>query len=495
MSCDSSFKIDDFYSDLDSRNYTVSDNELTQRFIGENIVMFDAINQISTGVVKMSQGIFEIYQTSNGDYAPHGMITSNTELDILDGCNNFHDLTYIPRDYWTFVDENTYKLTLNSGTFNVLASTRYFNLNDKDSIKEVSLKRVEKHTYDLSFTYKSSSSDKDYVVSLTNYGQNHDEKLENYVKNTIVNKQTNWNDYQMSALTNYGYEEVPFLSSLTLGMKLLFLSVPGYYGGGYVLFIYDCLGSASQINDIKTELTSLGFHKRSERVFYKETNVAGYTLNCEFAYISYEEIKVMVEHGEASEGDLLAYPTGYTQLVFSYGIAEQEVSLDVINDKFTNHMELSPLEDASFINKIMMVDYTESYNDIAIHDEEYLEMFHEMGLEPGPIYEEMCSIYLYIDKESDAANYIDTYRNTFKDNGYKFYSLYEEDTEEKSIVDMTFNCVQYNKTISDTNLNPVASIDIYMFDSTTTLDYSYDGVVEIVISRYTELGIEFFYGI
>lgn len=487
---DINFKIEDFYSDLEARNYTVSDGEITQKFYHENAIMFINKGQVNTGVVKLNQGIFEIYENSDG-YHTHGMITSNTTLDILDGCNNFHDLSYISLSNWEKLSSDTYRLKLTKNVSNILPYTGYFLADDWSSIDRITLTKTDNHAYSLSFKYIKERSKDNYSVKLTNYKKNKNKKLDDFISSTVVSKQTEWNEYQLSALNRYGLSDVPFLSSYSLGMKLNFAALPGSLEG--ICFVYDCLPLSVDMSNIGSELISLGFEKDSESRYHLNTPITGLALNLEYHYVTYSEIEEMVRQGYASEGDLLAYPDGYIQYVFSHGSVEVTSSISEINSKYMSTLGLSDFKEESYISKVGYTDYKDMFNEQAMTDPEYLEMFELIGEEPGPIYESYASIYLYIESIDDAVSYIDSYRTSLESNGYIFSSPYDEDSKDKSIIDLVTKSAAYYHPYSDSSDIPLSNIYFYLYDSSSS-EHGYDGVIEIVVEKYTELGIKLFYG-
>lgn len=486
---DINFKIEDFYTDLESRNYTVSDGEITQKFYSENAIMFINKGQVNTGVVKLNQGIFEIYESSEG-YQTHGMITANTTLDILDGCHNFHYLSYISITNWEKLSSDTYRLRLTKNVSRILPYTGYFLADDWTSIDRITLTKTDNHAYSLSFKYIKSRSKDNYSVKLSNYKKNKNAKLDDFISTAVVTKQSEWNEYQLSALNNYGLSDVPFLSSYSLGMKLNFLAFPGSIEG--ICFIYDCLPLSVDMSKIGDELISKGFEKDSDYRYHLNTEVIGVALNLEYHYVTYSEIEEMVIQGYASEGDLLAYPDGYIQYVYSHGTVEVTSSISEINSKYMSTLGLSDFVDESYISKVGYTDYKDMLNNAAMSDPEFLEMFEYIGEEPGPIYESYASIYLYIESIDDAVSYIDSYRTSLESNGYIFSSPYEEDNKDKSIIDLVSKSAGYYHPYLDNSEIPLSNIYFYLYDSSSS-EHSYNGVVEIVVEKYTELGIKLFY--
>ncbi len=491
----STFKIESFYTDLEARNYVTYDGELKQIFYDENMIMFNAPNQVNYGVVKMSQGIFEIHETSDGSYETHGMLTPNVELDILDGCHNFHNIAYIAKSQWTYDSANKeYNLKISKKNYSTLSYTGYFSNDDYNSIKNISLKRIKTHEYQVDVIYKDGVSKENYSITLNNYKKNTNSELKEFITNTVVSPQTDWNDYQKSALEVYGLNDIPFLSSYTIGFFMYFQRIATYSSGGYACIVYDYMSSQEKEEDIAKELEDLHFLPDGEKKYYKpSSDIPGLNLNVEYAFISYEELEYMAERGEISPGNLLAYPYGYMQLLFAYSFGEIEISLADLNTVLLDKMALSPLDNTvSFINKITTVDYKDSVNEAAMNDEEYLEMFEELGLEPGPLYEELASYYLYIDLENDAVSYIDNYRESIRNSGYIYSNNgAASDNDSLSIKDMSSKMVEYYKVSKDGL--PEYTIDIYLYDSSSPDNLNYDGVVEIVLSRYTELGLAFFF--
>ena len=484
------FEIDEFYHDLEIKNFRVSDGELTQIFYDENTLIYQISGQPDTGVVKMNQGIFEIYKKSDGNYDTHGMITANTTLDILDGCNNFHDFAHITKGEWTYLEEsNSYKLKVGLA-YGILIYTGYFAQADKEYIDTVTLSKVQNHEYNIDVKYiesaKKSLGKVDYTIHYDRYRANVNEKLKNFIENTTVIPQMTWNSYQALALETYGFTDVPFLQSFTIGLKLHFTQIAGYASGGYACIVYDCMSNASKESNIASELLELGFTQRSTKSFYKATSTTGINLNIQFAFITHEEIEVMVEHGEATEGDLLAYPNGYMQLLYAYSFGEVETSISELNSTFTTSMLLPSLSEYSKISKLTEIDYKDAFNTAAVTDEEYIAMFKELGLEPGPIYDEIASIYFYIESEVDAVNYIDQYRELIEAGDYILNG-----EPGQSIKDMTGRCAEYY--LNNDNDLPQYVLDIYLYDSSQSGDFEWNGVVEMVITKYTDLGLALFF--
>lgn len=487
------FDIQDFFTDLESKNYRVHDEELTQIFYDENTLIYQSIGQVDTGVVKLQQGIFEIHMTSTGEYETHGMITSNTELDILDGCSNFHDITYLPSMYWIYNSKaNNYSLSINSRTYNILRYTGFFASNDQNKIESVTLAKTNVHEYKMDVKYRSSvietEKKSNYSIVLDKYQENKNEVLEEFVKTAVISPQTKWNEYQLSAFNTYGLTDVPFLNAYTLGIKLSFVTISAYASGGYACILYDCMSDVSKEQDIENELLELDYQKKAERVFYKESSIPNYNFNIQYQFISYEEIVKMVNNQEASEGDLLAYPNGYMQILFSYSFGEVDTTLEEINNVLNNSMSSPAISNESYISKVTQIDYKDGYNQEAMTNEEYIAMFEEIGREPGPIYDEMRSIYIYIEDMDNAVTLIDNYREALKSTEY----LSEQDVNT-SIKDLEYRCVEYY-LLDENGAASSSVIDIYLYNSSSSSDFEYSGVLEIVLTKYTELGMALFYG-
>lgn len=480
---DTSFKIDEFYNDLERKNYTISDGELTQIFYNENALLYRVIDQVDTAVVKMRQGIFEIHKTENS-FEPHGMLTPNTDLDLLDGCSNFHDISSIGKGQWKYDKESdTYTLKPTSFTYETLSYTGYFSAPDYSYIRDIVLSKTNKHEYKLDVHYKTSAKKEDYTITFTHYGENVNHELMEYISNTTLTPQTDWNSYQLSALETYGFSNVPYLSSFTLGFKMYFMNFSGYASGGYACMVYDCMSDASMVEGIGEELISLGFEKESNNRYTIDSETVGLKLSVTYAYISHEEIEVMVAHKEANKGDLLAYPNGYMQYLFAYSFAEVETDFTSLNDVMMNSMSLPSLVEESFISKVTSISYKESFNNVAVTDEDYLAMFNELGYEPGPLYEELSSYYFYIESEEDAISYIDKYLSKIDESyictGDRDISISEETSRSKEFYMLEDDMVKY-------------IVDVYLYDSSSSGDLLFPGVVEILITKYTELGAMFF---
>ena len=482
------FDIKDFYSDLEVKNYQVSDGELTQIFYDEDTLIYQIKDQVDTGVVKMNQGIFEIHKTTAGEYETHGMITANTDLDILDGCNNFHNFANIKSSSWKYNQEsNNYSLSVRSN-YGILVYTGYFSPNDSNSIDKIFLSKVKNHEYKVDVKYKTtakSAGKVDYTITFDHFNVNVNEKLKEFTTNTTVTKPTDWNEYQLSAFNQYGFTDIPYLDSYTIGLKLVFVKISDYASGGYACIAYDFMSSPSKENSIKEELTQLGFTQKGDRSFYKETETPNYNLNIQFRYILYEEIELMVQRGEASPGDLLAYPNGYMQLLFAYALGEIEVTFEELNDALTSTMNLPKIDDTvSFVSQISMIDYKEALNSQALNE---LEIFEDKGLEPGPIYDEMVSFYLYIEQESDAISYLDSYCDLIEESGYLVNG-----EEDKSIAERDGKCVEYY-VLDEATGAPRYIVDIYLYNSAQVDEFEWDGVTEIILTKYTDLGIALYY--
>ena len=487
------FEIKDFYAELDTRNFTASDGETTQIFYHENAIMYKATGQVDYGVVKMKdQGIFEIHETSVGEYESHGMITPNTDLDILDGCNNIHDIVAISANKWKLNGDNSYTIKPSANVYNVLIYTGYFLSDDRTKIKEILLKKTKAEEYRIDVVYTESKS-LNYSITINNFGKNSNQKLDEFINNTTIQAQTEWNEYQLSAFEAFGLQDVPFLEAYTIGLKLYFQRVSSYASGGYICILYDCMSNVSKEADIANELVELGYTLKGDKYYAKETETLGVFFGVQYAFISYEEIEEMVERGETSPGNLLAYPTGYMQIVFAYSFEERGSSFEELNNVLSSSMHLPAFNEASYVKKITALDYKDSFNTAILEDEEYLEIFASLGLEPGPIYDEYISFFFYIDGASDATTFLDNYRASLYGSGYLFNQVNDYDVESKSIAEMSTKCVEYYKNASGTN-KPQYVLDMYLYDSSQSGDFDYNGVVEIVLTKYTDLGVQVIYG-
>ena len=485
------FDINEFYTDLEVKNYQVSDGELTQIFYDENTLIYQIKDQVDAGVVKMNQGIFEIHKTTSGEYETHGMITANTDLDILDGCNNFHNFAHIRPNEWKYSEEdNTYSLPTKL-TYGVLVYTGYFSINDKEDISDIILAKEKEHEYKIDVKYKPDAKKigkVDYTITFDHLNTNSNAKLKDFTTNTVVTKPTTWNEYQLSAFTQYGFSDIPYLNSFTIGLQLHFIKISGYSSGGYALVAYDCMSDVSKENSIKEELIQLGFTQKKEKVFYKETSTPNLNLNIQYGFITHDEIEIMVRHGEISEGNLLAYPNGYMQLFFSYALGEVDVTFEELNEKLTTSMNLPQIDDSvDYVSKISMLEYKDTLNNEAMNNPEFVEIFKEKGLEPGPIYDEMVSYYFYIEKESDAIAYLDSYCKVIEESGYEVNG-----TKGQSIAEREGRCVEYY-ALDETSNAPKYVVDIYLYDSSQSGDFEWTGVAEIILTKYTDLGIALYY--
>ena len=476
---DKPFTIQEFYNAIESRNFTASDGELSHIYIGNDILKIQSTGQIDTAVVRMKQGIFEIYKTDNG-YNSHGMVTPNKEMDITDSLYNFYRIVYLRQIYWSYnKTSDTFSIKTNIVHRDALLDTGFIASGEYQYISNVTLKRnIETHGYDFNVNFIESSKIESYTIAITNIGKNSDRELENYIKNTTLSAQTEWNSYQLSALEEFGLIEAPFLNSYTLGLKLYFQQV---YAGEYALIVYDYLSNKSKETDIVNELVILGFTNEANQAsdikkYSKPSLITGYKFVIEFRFVPVEEIE-----GEANKQ---AFPYGYMQVMYSYVVAKNETTLEALNSDMEK-MQLTGLPTSESIKKVETIDYAGLMNS-SIYEDEFIEAFNELGIEPGPLYEEYRSILLSIDKKTEAVTYLDNYRQTIRDANYISSELIDD---TKSIDETSGNSAAYFKYDSSSDVFPMYEIYMYLNDSTTQ---QWSGVVEIVIIKLTDLGVYFY---
>ena len=470
------FEISEFYDAIKTRNFTASDGELSQIYIGKDILKIQITNQVDTAIVRMEQGIFEIYKTESG-YNQHGMVTPNKEMDITDSLFNFYRITYIQSKYWTYSEgSNSYSFNDIKNQRESLIGTGFFSSGAFDSIISITLSKKDQG-YNFKVNFNKSSGFSNYTVSVTNIGLNTDKELESFIKNTTLVKQTEWNSYQLSALTTYGFLEAPFLKSYTLGLKLAFQNVYG----NYMFFTYDYYSNKQKESDIALELTQLGFKDESNltsdiKKYSKPSADEGYKLVLEFKYVPVSELE--------DEINKKAFPNGYLQIAHYFTVTTKEVTLDEIK-LVTDAMHLAALPANEGISKIEMTDYADMMN-ASFYDEEYLAYFKELGVEPGPLYDEYCSIYFSISDKNEAVSYIDNYREAIRNANYEATELIDD---TKSIIETASNTAAYYMFNEETDYMPMYEVYVYLNDSTSQ---EWSGVIEFVFIKYTELGVLFF---
>ena len=480
---ESKFEIQEFYDVLSSLNFKADDGEIAQSFYGPDAMTFDIEDQIETGIIRNEQGIFQVYKTNSG-YKSQGMLSPNNSLKITGFINSIFDITYIDIDDWEYSSQdNCYSLFPSQGdidNYEILVGTGYFYSRDEEDVDAVNIKKNSESTYVIEVIYSEDTltGHESFNVDITDIGSSNNAVLEAF-RQTRIEPHTSWDEYQISALEYYGFEEAPFLSSYTLGLMITFQRVDGYVVGGSVLIAYDCMSSYEKETTIIDELVELGYHDEtiegSLEHYYTKEKEPGINSTIEFRFVSVEEIDAY---------NRVAYPNGYMQVVYGHALKSEETDNADLNDKLTS-MGLPSFNGGTTVTKFETIDYTSRINEEISTSEEGLEIFDALSLEPGPISALSVEIFLYIEDRDDAVELLDSYRESIQEADY-FQSEY--------VLNPTgsINDIKYDTYFSEVEEGFGLSrneIDLYLTNTNTG---EYDGRVTIVLNSYTDLGILFY---
>ena len=473
--------LDYFYSSIEGMNFSVNDNEYEQIFYSHDAMIQNITGQRQTGIVRLKdQGIFEIHTLDNGEFETHGMLSPNFELEYTDFLNNFYRIKYLDKSNWR-TKEDGYTLPIVTGAYSNLTETGYFVKDEEGLIENIKLTADEtKREFYINVKYEETAKKEDFILTIKDIGNCKNEKLENYVKTALITRQTDWNDYQMSAIKAYGFWDVPYFQAFTKGLKLYFQSYAAYGSGGYIFLAFDYMSDKNKETEYARELQLLGYTRDSTlegdgvNAFVQE-ETPGYNRVISFKYIPVEEI---------DSYERVAFPYGYMQVSYNYALSERTSSVQE-TDELLNSVDLPSISDPDLnIKKVTIIDYKKMMNDEAM-SEENIAIFEEAGIEPGPVYDIYCSIFFYIDKKADAIAFIDDYMESIDRKIYRPTELFDDGD---SIEDIYMNSAEYYHV--DFKGRPESVIDIYLNDSSYQ---TWTGVVEFVITKYTETGKRLFF--
>ena len=467
--------VERFYKVLKDSNFTASDGEFTQKFYGENGFTSDVPDQEQVAILRMGeQGIFEAHKLESGDYEVHGMLSPNYELPYTSFMLNFTFLNEIEFNKWKKYDDDEYFFYPSPSDLTILANLGI--VGDVNSVEKVHLSENPLDgSFKVIFKYYEETPLTDLEIDVYDIGKTVNEKLLAFSK-TTVNPQTSWNAYQLKAMQVYGFENIPFFSTYDLGLKLYFDKI-ALSGIEVTLFqVYDYLASKADEAIIEDELVKkYGYYKHPSsddegiKVYQKDVT-SDRSLRMEFKYLTLEEV-------EADQR--IAFPNGYLQVNYSYVPLEDDLTISEMNEIFTNAVIPNISLNSEDVERIYKISYKDLYNNAALYDEEVLAALKEKGLEPGPLYEEYCSIYITVDDPINIVDKLEDFRDDLKDNNFVIREGFEE-LDSLLITELPHGCIGYD------NLNkPYSSVDIYYYDS-SLLEYT--GTIEILVTKYTELG-------
>ena len=476
--------LDNFYRDIKSGNFTVDDHqELKQVFYSDKCFETDITGKRVAGILKADtieekKGIYEFYQKDDGSYGIHGMLTEVYNLSIFDFSNNFYRVSYCNKTVYekkgdsyildcSIVFPYQYRDAQQYWTESGFVSSYDMTYMEKIIISKA------KGGYTVKFSFRESRKGDNYSISITNIGKNKNEALENFVENPTIVKQTDWNEYQREAIDFYGFKDTPFYSGYTTGFRLYFGVISQTEAAAMV--VYDYFGTAEDENGFKSELL--------EKDYYEQSYVGGiytYAKNLDdgtASIISFE----FVAPSELDAYDLIAFPRGYFQVVYSSGIQTVNVTLEQANTYITN-AQLPTIADNDKITRITYSNDNLLYADIE-NDPGVIAACAEAGIEPGPFYDYLFTLTFYIENKNDAFALVDQYRNSLLQMDNRHFA---EEYNTTNIPASQLSAYSVELCENDVENIPDVAIDIYYFNMFGELN-EYGGFVQIMFGKFTDV--------
>ena len=482
--------INAFYRDIKSCNFTVDDHsELKQVFYSDKCFETDITGKRVAGILKADtieekKGIYEFYQKDDGSYGIHGMLTEVYNLSIFDFSNNFYRVSFCDKTVYQKKGNNyeldcrvripyKYRDAQQYWTESGFVSSYDMNYMDRIIISKTS------NGYKVNFSMVEGHKNDNYSVTITNIGKNKNESLENFRNNPTIEKQTDWNEYQREAIDFYGFKETPFYSGYTTGFRLYFGKISQTDAAAMV--VYDYFGTVDDENGFKTELL--------EKDYYEQSYIGGiytYAKNLDDGTASIVSFE-FVAPSEISEYDLIAFPRGYFQVVYSNGIQTIEVNLEQANT-YISDAGLATIAANESISRITYSNENLLYADIE-NDPEVIAACEEAGIEPGPFYDYLFTLTFYIEDQNDAFAFVDAYRTSILQlEGHQFTE--DSTTLNKPASQLSVYALELYE--NDTERLPDATIDIYFFN-TFGESNEYAGTVQILFGKFTDVYKTIFY--
>lgn len=476
--------LDYFYEDIEGKNFTVSSKAKKELFCGEYGYSEEILNGDEFAILPITnKGIFEAHKLENGDYEIHGMLSPNKNIPYNLFSYNFMAMTDIKKTEWKYIQStDRFQMFANNRTFDSLVNAGMFE--NVEYVETIYLKEGINSKYELTVKYFSESMIDDEKINITNVGTTENLKMKELGKTEPV-VQTEWNDYQIRGMTEYGFADIPFFSTFSLGLKLYF----NYFainGTGVTVFeIYDYLGKKQDEEVIADELVNLyGFElyaHQDEGVYsYYKSYLDEINLLITFKYVPVDEILPAT--------DRVAFPYGYTQIAFAYVAAEKDLNKEEL-DTFLEDAHLPAVDvDMDKIARIYKIEYRDIYNKNVMEDPNYISACEALEEEVGPMYEEYFSLFFELkDKDADydyIVDLLDTFRKDLKENGFVIRPECEAD-DIYSIDAAPNGTISYDLYEED---NLVGGLDIYLNGIADDFE-AFNGTVEIVYELYTELGL------
>ena len=471
--------LDIFYTAMKGHNFTADDKfELKQTFFGEDYVLIDIIGERQTGIARFgNQGIFTFFENNAKQYEVFGMLTPNASLSIYDGFNNATRLEYLPKGAWVKgASSGNYSLrNISSAIKDTLAESAFAGASDLNSFLSLTLsKDVKKKTLALAFEFKNTSGVANYTVTISNIGKNKNEQIENYINNTTVTSQTDWNEYQKEAFERYNIwnqMDIPFYTGFTNGLSLYFYT----FSGISICTIYDYGATIADESGYARFLAQNGFGATprdgvgGERKFAKQLT-ADSSLLATFRFISPTELDAINQE---------AFPNGYLQIVLSVGSPEAEIDLATANSKLA-HAGLVSLESGNY-TYITFYDIAKAIGNIA-DDEDYRAIYDAFDLPYDiPPYTDYFEMHLGIEEFSEACSIVNPFALDLINN-HDFICSVEGFTKVENLSAYTFGLYKYD---SDDKLDTAVYIDLY--DTYGELN-EYGKDVSIVVEKFSSTG-------
>jgi len=469
--------IEDFYQDIEFGSYVADNGVSKQTFYGEKGILVENEEE-SYGFVKVEeQGIFEFHVKEDGDYEVHGMLSPNSELPLFRFAYCFSQILDLDSDLFSFVQEKGfYHLEADTYAKNVFSYLGL--LTDVDNIKEANLYQ-NSNGYLFESVYEDDST---VYITITDIGKTKNKKMDTFAS-TKKEKQTEWNDYQKKAISYYGFWDIPFFSSYTLGLQLYFQTITLNGLPLTACLCYDYLSSKDSEASIASELENrFGYQEHSSS---KQGGVYVYSkpYNADMdLFVSFRFVDVT----ELSADDAIAYPYGYMQVSYSYAPSEKDFTSDELDTQLLSLNYPAMGLDDSKLDRIYEISYKESQNEAMMTSPDFIEMLKEKGLEPGPVFGEYFSLYLVSEEEDYLCSTLDTFISNLKQLGFAIRIGFE-DYDSLPIKQMP-NGIGFD--LFDGDGYPLVSFDFY----TKSLDTGkYEGSMEIVLTQYTELAQKVFF--
>ena len=215
--------LDNFYDDIKGKNFTVTSSTKKEMFYGEYGYSEEIFGVDDFAILPVTnKGIFEAHKLESGDYEIHGMLSPNIGLkdEYHKFSNNFMGMEAIEKKSWRSLSNGAkFQLFNNEKTLKSLVGVGMFE--DEENIETIFLENGSVSKYVLTVKYFSDALKDDEKISITDVGTTENIKVKELGEKEPV-ALTAWTDYQLRGMQEYGFTDIPFFSTFTTGVQLVF---------------------------------------------------------------------------------------------------------------------------------------------------------------------------------------------------------------------------------------------------------------------------------